>query len=101
MHIQPLAALEMLLVLDAALTRLQGLTCWPTSYDGSHSALARLKDLTSQLIGRFANSAEKATRAKYGDAPLIRYSANLEVPREQRIEVGLRSEEHTSELQSH
>jgi dGTPase len=74
---------------EAALTRLQALTCWPTSYDGSHSALARLKDLTSQLIGRFANSAEKATRAKYGDAPLIRYSANLEVPRVQRIEVGL------------
>jgi dGTPase len=74
---------------SSALIRLQELTCWPTSYDGSHSALARLKDLTSQLIGRFANSAEKATRAKYGTAPLIRYNANLEVPREQKIEVGL------------
>ena len=72
-----------------ALLRLQGLTCWPNSYDGSHAALARLKDLTSQLIGRFANAAEKATRAKFGDAPLTRYSAHLEVPREQRIEVGL------------
>jgi dGTPase len=74
---------------SAALTRLQELTCWPNSYDGSHSALARLKDLTSQLIGRFANSAEKATRAKYGSDPLTRYNANLEVPREQKIEVGL------------
>jgi dGTPase len=73
----------------AALARLQGLTCWPKVYDGSHSALARLKDLTSQLIGRFANAAEKATRAKYGSAALTRYLANLEVPREQRIEVGL------------
>ena len=72
-----------------ALLRLQGLTCWPNSYDGSHAALARLKDLTSQLIGRFANAAEKATRAKFGTAPLTRYSAHLEVPREQRIEVGL------------
>ena len=33
----------------AALSRLQSLTCWPSSYDGSHSALARLKDLK---IGR-------------------------------------------------
>ena len=72
-----------------ALKRLQALSCWPSNYDGTHSALARLKDLTSQLIGRFANSAEKATRAKYGDGSLSRYGANLEVPREQKIEVGV------------
>jgi dGTPase len=73
----------------AALDSLQNLTCWPSTYDGSHRALARLKDLTSQLIGRFANAAEKATRTKHGQGPLTRYVANLEVPREQRIEVGL------------
>lgn len=73
----------------AALERIQNLSCWPTKYDGSHSALAKLKDLTSQLIGRFAVASEKATRAKYGDGPLTRYKGNLEVPREQRIEVGL------------
>ena len=72
-----------------ALKRLQALSCWPSNYDGTHSALARLKDLTSQLIGRFANSAEKATRAKCGDGSLSRYGANLEVPREQKIEVGV------------
>ena len=72
-----------------ALSRLQSLSCWPTIYDGTHSALARLKDLTSQLIGRFANAAERATRERYGTNPLTRYQANLEVPREQRIEVGL------------
>ena len=65
------------------------MSCWPTIYDGTHSALARLKDLTSQLIGRFANAAERATRERYGTNPLTRYQANLEVPREQRIEVGL------------
>ena len=73
----------------AALERIQNLSCWPAKYDGSHSALAKLKDLTSQLIGRFAVASEKATRAKYGDGPLTRYKGNLEVPREQRIEVGL------------
>ena len=37
----------------AALTRLQQLSCWPVNFDRTHRALARLKDSTSQLIGRF------------------------------------------------
>jgi dGTPase len=71
----------------AALTRLQGLSCWPTSFDRTHRALARLKDTTSQLIGRFVLAAELETRKVHGDGPLTRYSANLEIPREQKIEV--------------
>ena len=73
----------------AALTRLEALSCWPHYYDGSHRSLARLKDSTSQLIGRFVQSAEHETRRVYGDAPLSRYAANLEIPREQKIEVDL------------
>lgn len=71
----------------AALTRLQELSCWPTSFDRSHRSLARLKDTTSQLIGRFVLAAEIHTRKVHGDGPLTRYSANLEIPREQKIEV--------------
>jgi dGTPase len=71
----------------SALTRLEGLSCWPHYYDGSHRSLARLKDSTSQLIGRFVLAAEHETRQIHGDAPLSRYSANLEIPREQEIEV--------------
>lgn len=71
----------------AALTRLQALSCWPASFDRTHRALARLKDTTSQLIGRFVLSAELETRKIHGDGPLTRYSANLEIPREQKIEV--------------
>ena len=74
---------------SSALTKLQSLSCWPTTYDGSHRNLARLKDLASQLIGRFALAAESATRDQYGDGNLTRYSANLVVPREQRVEVAL------------
>jgi dGTPase len=74
---------------EKGLDRLQALSCWPNNFDGSHSAMARLKDLTSQLIGRFAHGAELATRAKYGDAPLNRYAANLVVPQNERIEVAL------------
>ncbi len=74
---------------DEALEKLQSLSCWPTTYDGSHRNLARLKDLASQLVGRFALAAESATRDQYGDGNLTRYSANLVVPREQRVEVAL------------
>jgi dGTPase len=72
---------------EAALTRLQNLSCWPASFDRTHQALARLKDTTSQLIGRFVLAAELETRTVHGDGPLTRYSANLEIPREQKIEV--------------
>ena len=74
---------------QAALADLQALSCWPINYDGSHRHLARLKDLASQLVGRFALAAESATRDQYGDGPLTRYSANLVVPRAQRIEVAI------------
>lgn len=72
-----------------ALASLQALSCWPKNYDGSHRHLARLKDLASQLVGRFALTAESATRDKYGDGALTRYNANLVVPRAQRIEVAI------------
>lgn len=74
---------------NSALEKLQSLSCWPLHYDGSHRNLAQLKDLASQLIGRFALAAESATREIYGDGNLTRYSANLIVPREQRVEVAL------------
>jgi dGTPase len=75
--------------MQIALSSLQKLSCWPRYYDGTHRSLARLKDLASQLIGRFAQSAEVATQEKYGDGDLTRYSANLVVPRAQRVEVAL------------
>ena len=74
---------------EKGLGRLEELSCWPSNFDGSHSAMARLKDLTSQLIGRFAHGAELETRAKYGDAPLNRYEADLVVPQNERIEVAV------------
>ena len=75
--------------MQSALASLQKLSCWPRYYDGTHRSLARLKDLASQLIGRFAQAAEVATQEKYGDGDLTRYNANLVVPRAQRVEVAL------------
>ena len=75
--------------MQSALAALQKLSCWPRYYDGTHRSLARLKDLASQLIGRFAQAAEVATQEKYGEGDLTRYNANLVVPRAQRVEVAL------------
>jgi dGTPase len=71
---------------EAALDRLVGLPFWPAAYDGSHRSLAALKNLTSELIGRFARAAETATREAFGTEPLGRYSADLVVPPGVRLE---------------
>ncbi|MFI8457716.1 deoxyguanosinetriphosphate triphosphohydrolase [Kitasatospora sp. NPDC085464] len=72
--------------LAAALDRLLAQEWWPRSYDGTARDRAGLKDLTSQLIGRFCLAAEQATRARYGPGRLTRYAAELVVPRDVRLE---------------
>ncbi|MFF0432273.1 deoxyguanosinetriphosphate triphosphohydrolase [Streptomyces sp. NPDC004327] len=69
-----------------ALDRLIDQDWWPHGYDGSAVAQARLKDATSQLIGRFCLAAEAATRQAYGGGRLTRYGAELVVPRATRNE---------------
>ncbi|MFD9492774.1 deoxyguanosinetriphosphate triphosphohydrolase [Streptomyces sp. NPDC060005] len=72
--------------LAEALDRLLAQEWWPHRYDGSAVAQARLKDATSQLIGRFCLAAEGATRARHGSGRLTRYAAELVVPRAARHE---------------
>jgi dGTPase len=72
--------------LAEALDRLLDQEWWPRRYDGTAVAQARLKDASSQLIGRFCLAAERATRDAYGTGRLTRYRAELVVPREQRLE---------------
>ncbi|GGU57647.1 deoxyguanosinetriphosphate triphosphohydrolase-like protein [Streptomyces albospinus] len=72
--------------LAAALDRLLDQEWWPHGYDGTALAQARLKDATSQLIGRFCQAAEGATRARHGAGRLTRYAAELVVPAETRLE---------------
>ncbi|MGW7364113.1 deoxyguanosinetriphosphate triphosphohydrolase [Streptomyces sp. NPDC054841] len=69
-----------------ALDRLVDQEWWPHGYDGSAVAQARLKDATSQLIGRFCLAAEGATRQAYGTGRLTRYAAELVVPHEAHLE---------------
>jgi dGTPase len=63
-----------------ALERLLATGWIPQSHNGSRIDLAALKDMTSLLIGRFVQSVEVATRARYGDGPLTRYAADLVIP---------------------
>jgi dGTPase len=98
------------------------LPCWPPAFDGGPAALAGLKNLTSELIGRFCEAAQDATLtsseppadlltpAGQPDEPgsrtegprnltaapgqqaaagATRYSLDLVVPRQQRLECAL------------
>ena len=62
---------------------------WPTlAYDGSRAALGALKNLTSDLIGRFCGAVQHATFAT-GDGPFVRYAADLIVPEATRLEIAV------------
>jgi dGTPase len=58
-------------------------------YDGSMPALVVLKHVTSVLTGRLVAAGLAATRAKFGTGPLLRYAADLVVPRRTRAECAL------------
>lgn len=75
--------------LIAAFDRLDTLEVWLDTWDGSRAAQGRLKNLTSQLIGRFLGSAVSATRAEYPGESLVRFSANVVVPREIQAEIAV------------
>ncbi|WP_350346796.1 deoxyguanosinetriphosphate triphosphohydrolase [Agromyces sp. G08B096] len=75
--------------LMAAFDRLDSLDVWLEGFDGSRRDQARLKDLTSQLIGRFAHAATEATRAAFPLASLIRFDADVVVPRWVQAEIAV------------
>lgn len=74
--------------LSEVFTRLLQLDFWPWRFDGGLHAAAAVKDLTSELIGRFCGSAEQAT-GPAGRPAITRYAADLVVPRQQRLECAL------------
>jgi dGTPase len=83
--------------LAAAFDELLGLGCWPAAaFDGGPHSLAALKNLTSELIGRFCRAAQAATLEAAGTgsagtngARLARYGGDLVVPLAQRLECAL------------
>lgn len=75
--------------LIAAFDRLDNLDYWIDSWSGSREDLARLKNLTSQLIGRFAHEAVHATRAAYPARRLQRFGADVVVPHDTQAEIAV------------
>lgn len=72
--------------LGEALQRVIGTGAIPPDYGGSRRDLARLKDMTSRLIGRFVLVVEQATRGRHGPGLLTRFEADLVVPDDTRAE---------------
>lgn len=75
--------------LIAAFDRLDSLESWIDEFDGTRAAQGRLKNLTSQLIGRFAGIATHATLAAHDEMSLTRFGADVVVPRETRAEIAV------------
>ncbi|MDK8236768.1 deoxyguanosinetriphosphate triphosphohydrolase [Actinomyces urogenitalis] len=73
--------------LEAAWRRLTALESWIAGYTGSMADAAGLKNMTSQLIGRFVSEVARATREVFGDGPLARYDADLVIPEVTRAEI--------------
>jgi len=71
----------------AALERLMRLPYWMREFDSTRTDLARLKNVTSALIGRFSGAAHDWTRERYGQERLSRYGARLVVPTATRAEI--------------
>mgnify|MGYP003508375963 FL=1 len=75
--------------LGAAVERLVATSDWVGGYDGTRRSLASVKDMASQLIGRFVSSAVDSTRSVHGYGDLGRYSARLEVPIPTQAEIAV------------
>ena len=75
--------------LVAAFDRLDTIDAWLDTWDGSRVAQARLKNLTSKLIGRFAHAAVHATRDAFAQTSLIRFGGNIVSPRHIEAEINV------------
>jgi dGTPase len=75
--------------LIAAFDRLDNLDVWLSEWTASRRDQGRLKNLTSQLIGRFSGAAVNATGAAYPQDSLIRFSGAVVVPREISAEIAV------------
>lgn len=76
-------------LLEQTLRGLQAVDSWPaTPYDGTRRDLASLKNLTSDLIGRFCGDVQRATQ-EAAPGPFIRYRGDLVVPDRTRAEIAL------------
>jgi dGTPase len=75
--------------LAEALARVRSVDSWPaTPYDRTRRHLAALKNLTSDLIGRWCGAVRQAT-FEHQDGPFVRHRARVVVPPETSAEMAL------------
>ena len=75
--------------LGAAYERIAEVRTWLTRWDGSRRDQAQLKNFTSEMIGRFARAAIRATLEAADGRPLARYGAEVVVPADVRAEIAV------------
>lgn len=77
-------------VLAQALGRLRALPNWPTSFSRNPKTLGALKNLASDLIGRFVSLTTTSQSLEVSAAEsTLRYGSNLEVPESVRSEIAV------------
>ncbi|HVT22561.1 MAG TPA: deoxyguanosinetriphosphate triphosphohydrolase [Mycobacteriales bacterium] len=69
-----------------ALDRLRSHPSWVRGYDGSMRAMVAVKQMTSELIGRFCGAVTRTTLAASDGRPLRRYLGSVVVPDDTRAE---------------
>ena len=75
--------------LEVALASLRSSLHWLQSFDGSAQHLAKLKNLTSDLIGSFVSRTTAAILASAASKSLTRYRAGVIVPEKVRSEIAV------------
>jgi len=75
--------------LGTAFDRIAQSETWPTTWQASRADQAKLKNFTSDMIGRFARAAIHDTIQAADGAPLGRYGADIVVSREVRAEIAV------------
>jgi dGTPase len=75
--------------IELAFERLSANSYWPTSYLSSMADQAKLKNLTSHLIGSFVRRTTSHTLDSSAANPLVRYRGTLSVPRDVQAEIAV------------
>ncbi len=75
--------------LEGGLERLSQSEYWPKAFEGATADLARLKNLTSYLIGSFVSRTTERVMSSNPQETLVRYFAQVDVPRQVQIEISV------------
>ena len=75
--------------LDAALARLEAEPWWTRERPDDALGAAALKNMCSQLIGRFVGEVVDASQAAHGDEPMARFSGGVVVPEHTAQEISV------------